>query len=600
MKQLLTIIMGLFLFPGSFTTALGQSTSLLFNANYETGTMDSGIPGVIGTNTTTAPDAAYMISPGFVSNYGIAHKIVVGDSAYFHGNNFRSESEADIPAASFVAGDERRYEFSFLLKDWEPWIEGQEVHESNIFQTKITGPSLVPLMVRVLRNQIVVRLANSETTSTLRVLVDDYRSYINQWIHIRIDAKWSAQTDGYFKAYAKLPGEADYVQKVDIPNIRNYTGDGASGQHGRPSWGVYAGTNGFTRIIYHDDVKVYGLNMVTTPVTLWDNPINDANPATQPGPYAPATDVVAANVVNNSTSPSSDFSRTTLTPGSAVSGRYLLSGWVSGAAGAPSPFDATEYYEFKVAPEAGYKLDFSNMTFYWRTGNATHPNTYVLRSSLDGFASNISAPVTVSDDAANTGNFGNTSTYDLSGISATGEITFRMYWYGATGTGGLVGIDNFAFNGNVSPVSLPVTFSTVSAKSVNGVLQVNWSTDSETNNDRFEVETSRDGVSFSKIGTVVSKISHGKSSLLQHYQFSVNSIALLGMPAILLLLFAGFTNRSSKKAMALVLAAVLLIIGCAKRDISINPGDETLFVRVKKIDKNNQFEYSKIVRVVNE
>ncbi|MCH5719309.1 heparin lyase I family protein [Niabella hibiscisoli] len=390
-QRFLTILffIGVALLPAFAQTV----TNTLLNVNYENGTTHSGIVGVTATHAT-ATDAAFMVQPGAGSNWAIAHKIAYGDSAYYSDGNWRSEADAIayLPAR-FQPGDERRYEFSILLKDWTPWVSGG-IHETNVFQLKVSGNSEsdsgVPLQLRVARNALRLRYVNS---SKVYNFLADVRPYYNQWIHFRIDAKWTLDATGYIKTYMKLPGQSDFTMVDDSTNYNTFAGDPGIGNIGYIKWGLYGLQEGLTHTIYHDDIRIFELNNNSAPIALWNNPITDNNPAYQAGPYSPANDVVAANLVNNSTSPSSDFSRTTLTPagGATLSGRYLLGGWVNGTVATPSPFDNTEYYEFKVAPEAGYQLNFSNMTFYWRTGGATHPNTYVLRSSLDNFATNISA-----------------------------------------------------------------------------------------------------------------------------------------------------------------------------------------------------------------
>ena len=430
-------------------------TNTILNVDYESGTLNSGISD-ISSSHATAPDANYMVQPGATGNWAIAHKIVHGNPSYVSdGSLSRSESDAvAIPAARFFPGDERRYEFSVLLKDWTPWISG-DTYETNIFQLKVSGNtdsgSGVPLQFRTSRNAMRLRY---EGSTSLTDIITDLGSYVNQWMSFRIDVLWKDDATGYMRTYMKLPGQNDYVLVDEKTNYRTFAGNVSIGNLGYIKWGVYDAQAGLTRIAYHDDIRIFELNNNSNPIALWDNSITDNNPAYLPGSYSPTNDLLATNVVSSNTSPSSDFSRSTLTPagGATLGGRYLLGGWATGSTNAPSPFDDTQYYEFKIAPKPGYQLNLKNMKFNWRTGGTTHPNTYVLRSSLDNFTSNISAPVTVSDDTANNSNFGNSSIYDLANILTTSETTFRMYWYGATATNTLVGIDNFTFNGNTRAV----------------------------------------------------------------------------------------------------------------------------------------------------
>lgn len=69
---------------------------------------------------------------------------------------------------------------------------------------------------------------------------------------------------------------------------------------------------------------------------------------------------------------------------------------------------------------------------------------------------------------------------------------------------------------NVDCALLPVEFSDISAKARKNQVEINWSTKTEINNDRFEVEFSADGRNFSKVGTV-----HGAGTSMEsnHYSF---------------------------------------------------------------------------------
>ena len=73
------------------------------------------------------------------------------------------------------------------------------------------------------------------------------------------------------KIYVKLPGEADYVKKVEQTNYRTFAGNVANGNIGYIKWGIYreAGKdangnviltdNALTRIAWHDDVRIIEL-----------------------------------------------------------------------------------------------------------------------------------------------------------------------------------------------------------------------------------------------------------------------------------------------------------------------------------------------------
>ena len=227
----------------------------ILNVTYETGTTSSGITGLNGSDAS-APDAAYVVSPGATGTYAVAHKVVDGNSAYFSDGNYRSESSTST-FAKFYPGEERRYEFSVMLKDWPDWDSTQGATQSNIFQCRVTGDNYVPIMIRLQRNTIQIRRADASTATIL----SDYRPYVNQWVHFRIDVLWSMDNTGYIKTYTKAPGQADYSLSSQISNIRTYTGDtsGTSGKFGYTKWGVYGIPSGVTGIAYHDNIRIIKL-----------------------------------------------------------------------------------------------------------------------------------------------------------------------------------------------------------------------------------------------------------------------------------------------------------------------------------------------------
>lgn len=249
------------------TLAVGDT---LLKVNYENGTENSGVTGVNPTNAT-AGDAADVVSPGSESSsYGISHKVSLGLPGYYSNEAYRSESDADYATNSrFLPGNERRYEFSVLLKDWGQWNSANPAYGDNIFQLKVSGGALVPVRILTKRNAIVTRNATYQDD-----LVTDFRPYINQWIHFRIDVKWATTNSGYLKIYTKLPNQSTYNLVLNRSNYATYTGtpDTLPGQHGYIKWGVYreagkdangnviTSDNVLTRIAYHDNIRIIALN----------------------------------------------------------------------------------------------------------------------------------------------------------------------------------------------------------------------------------------------------------------------------------------------------------------------------------------------------
>lgn len=238
----------------------------ILNINYETGEFTSGITGITGTHATAA-DAVYITSPGSTGKYAVAHKVTLGDDAYFSDGSYRSESDAvSLVKYRYAPGDERRYEVSILLKDWQSWNGTDPAYGDNIFQLKMSDNQLLPLRILTKRNAIVARNYQYQDN-----LITDYRPYINQWIKFRIDVKWAVDNTGYMRIYAKLPSQSDYKLLLERANFVTFTGNPAVGNVGYLKWGVYreagkdangnviTSDNILTRIAYHDDIRIIKL-----------------------------------------------------------------------------------------------------------------------------------------------------------------------------------------------------------------------------------------------------------------------------------------------------------------------------------------------------
>ncbi|GAB3414146.1 BspA family leucine-rich repeat surface protein [Niabella aquatica] len=152
---------------------------------------------------------------------------------------------------------------------------------------------------------------------------------------------------------------------------------------------------------------------------------------------------------------------------------------------------------------------------------------------------------------------------------------------------------------------LPVTFGNVSATLKNGRLLVSWATLTETNNRYFEIETAADGISFTRTGRVLSKAEEGSSSAQLNYEFSssINGPAWMAGMGMLLLGSAGLGISFRKKYLFLLLMVPgmgLSIAGCTKNNGPSTGADSSLYVRIKQVDKDGRFTYSKVVKAVKE
>ncbi|WP_159298007.1 PEP-CTERM sorting domain-containing protein [Microcystis aeruginosa] len=117
-----------------------------------------------------------------------------------------------------------------------------------------------------------------------------------------------------------------------------------------------------------------------------------------------------------------------------------------------STVNTNQYVEFAVQPGAGFQVDFTNLQL-----NAKHDDTrldLVLRSSVDGFTSNLGTQVSLTDSF-------NTYSFDLSSLAPqTGPVQFRLYglnaesasvYFYAVNSANVAGGGFVALNGDITP-----------------------------------------------------------------------------------------------------------------------------------------------------
>jgi len=159
---------------------------------------------------------------------------------------------------------------------------------------------------------------------------------------------------------------------------------------------------------------------------IFANPINGINPSSS-NPFTSSDQIQNANITVSGIGFGSGV---TSNP---ANDRYNAKGWDS-----PS-LDGVDYFIFTLTPNSGYKIGFSSFVYNSQRSD-TGPLTFALRSSVDGFTSDIGM---LSETGA---------TIDLS-VSAfqniTSAIEFRLYAWGASSAGGTFSINDFTFNGSV-------------------------------------------------------------------------------------------------------------------------------------------------------
>ncbi|MEO8088586.1 MAG: hypothetical protein ABI763_17340, partial [Bacteroidota bacterium] len=118
--------------------------------------------------------------------------------------------------------------------------------------------------------------------------------------------------------------------------------------------------------------------------------------------------------------------------------RYSAAQWNTVA------LNGTSYFELTLTPNAGFQINFTSIVYHGQSSSPDGPTAFAFRSSLSAFSTDIGSP-----SASGTSIDLTSSTYQ--GISSS--ITFRFYAWSAITSTGTFSIDDFIFNGAVTPIS---------------------------------------------------------------------------------------------------------------------------------------------------
>ena len=209
---------------------------------------------------------------------------------------------------------------------------------------------------------------------------------------------------------------------------------------------------------------------------------------TFPGSVAPTT--VGAHLAAGNTTSGSDVGSL----GFSGSDFYGQDGWPSGA------IDLNAYLQVTVSPNAGYYLVLNSISFQLRrstTGSSgAGPQSWSLRSSVDGFSSNLlTGTLTESYQ-----------TFTLSLPAAfqglPGTVTFRIYGFNqVTSSGGSNRLvtDNIAFTGQAVAGTLAAQSITLEAQAVSAGVNLDWQALGFPDGTEFFLERGTDGANFNTI-----------------------------------------------------------------------------------------------------
>lgn len=162
-----------------------------------------------------------------------------------------------------------------------------------------------------------------------------------------------------------------------------------------------------------------------------------------------------------------------------------------------SSINTNYYLEFKLTPNAGYTLQMESINFNMRRGTNTGsgPQKWALRSSLDGFASDIATGTLKPSTSTESVELGTAFTNLLT------PVTFRVYGYKASSGGAnRFSWDNIVVNGLVL-LSAKVAYiqGTVTG---NNDITLQWSAENMQDKTTLEIERSYDGNAFTLLNKV--------------------------------------------------------------------------------------------------
>lgn len=193
------------------------------------------------------------------------------------------------------------------------------------------------------------------------------------------------------------------------------------------------------------------------------------------------------------------------------------SGWPSGV------INTSDYLQFSISPSTGYQLDLTDIVLRLRRSNTgspagSGPTSWSLRSSLDGYAADITSN-------SLTHNYSNyTVTLGSAFLNVYTTVTFRLYGYnvsiGSGGTSRLV-VDNISIQGigEVLPVTLSLT-GIQALRNNDKNIAVKWQAKNVEEGSVFNVERSVNGTDF----TTINRFTERESKSVGSYNYEDHQV----------------------------------------------------------------------------
>ena len=203
--------------------------------------------------------------------------------------------------------------------------------------------------------------------------------------------------------------------------------------------------------------------------------------------------------------------QSTITRGSGVTAaanadRFNSKNWTTG-----NSVVSNDYLEFTITPNSGYSVTLTDITLQHQR-SSTGPKSFVIRTSLDNYASDATNVVTIPDVNTN-----QTSTFTFSSaIVSTTPVTIRIYAYNAETANGTWGPGE-SVDGNDIVVSgsltiLPVKFTNLKAVQKDQRITISFSNAEESDVQYYELQHSVNGRNFSDIAYILPSKNDGSQA----------------------------------------------------------------------------------------
>jgi hypothetical protein len=321
-----------------------------------------------------------------------------------------------------------------------------------------------------------------------------------------IDRKDAAGNSSTSKAYST-------IDSTPIPGINYYQVRQVNTDSSRIASGI---------------VSIF-MNLVETTTSIYYNFGNTGSENGNPTSGVPAGWIASAVSIGNATSPTSFFTSTSASntyAGNSQEGNATMStrqGSLTGKSVTYSgvttnipatPFSTLSYFQVTLTPAATEHVKIENISFGSRSLGATGgPANLIIRTSLDGFATNVFAK----DVAANTAWTLVNAPFATPLTGAAGApVTIRIYGNDAIGsTSNNWRIDDLNIVTTLA-ITLPQINTINVEETADSKVLLTWQTSSEQNIANFEVLRSGDGNTFTSIGQVAAV---GNSAVPTQYSF---------------------------------------------------------------------------------